>query len=75
MIRASSEDDQLRSFVNLVMLYPSMSLIAIMEHPSLSQSSSTFASLLIWADRQLVCDSADATVSVPCMLCLHSCHV
>ena len=44
VIRASFEDDQLRSFVNLVVLYPSMSLFAIMEHPSLSQSSSTFAS-------------------------------
>ena len=52
-----------------------MSLFAYMECSRLTQSSSTFASLLIWADRQLVCDFADATVSVPCMLCLRSCHV
>ena len=32
-------------FVNLVVLYPSMYLFAIMEQPSLSQSSSTFATL------------------------------
>ena len=52
-----------------------MSLFAYVECSRLTQSSSTFASLLIWADRQLVCDFADATVSVPCMLCLRSCHV
>ena len=41
VIRASFEDDQ--CFVDLGVLYASMSLFAIMEHPSLSQSSSTFA--------------------------------
>ena len=51
-----------------------MSLLAYVECSRLTQSSSTFASLLIWADRQLVCDLADAPVSVPCMLCLCSCH-
>ena len=52
-----------------------MSLFAIMEHPSLSQSSSTFASLRIWADCQLVCNFADDVVVDPCMLCYCSCHV
>ena len=52
-----------------------MSFFAIMEHPSLSQSSSTFASLRIWADRQLVCDFADVIVVDPCTLCHCSCHV
>ena len=62
-------------FVNLVVIYPSMSLFVFMEHPSLSQSSSTFSSLRIWADRQLVCDFADVVVVDPCMLCYCSCHV
>ena len=57
------------------MLYTSMYLLVIMEHPSLSQSSSTFASLRIWADHQLVCDVADVIVVDPCMLCHCSCHV
>ena len=62
-------------FWDIFMFYPSMSLFAIMEHPSLSQSISTFASLWIWEDRQLVCDFADVIVVDPCMLCLCSCHV
>ena len=44
-----------------------MSLFAIMEHPSLSQSSSTFATSLIWADCQLVCNFADDVVVDPGM--------
>ena len=52
-----------------------MSLFANMEHPSLSQSSSTFATLWIWADCQLVCNFADDVVVDPCMLCYCSCHV
>ena len=74
MIRASFEDDQLGCFVNIVVLYPSVSLFAIMEHPSLSQASSTFASLRISEYRQLVCDFADVIVVDPCMLCHCSCH-
>ena len=52
-----------------------MSLFAIMEHHSLSQSSSTFATSWIWADCQLVCDFAGDVVVDPCMLCYCSCHV
>ena len=52
-----------------------MHLFAIMEHPSLSQSTSTFATLWIWADCQLVCNFADDVVVDPCMLCYCSCHV
>ena len=63
------------SFVNIVVIYPSMSLVAIMEHPSLSQSSSTFATSRIWADCLLVSDFADDVVVDPCMLCYFSCHV
>ena len=52
-----------------------MSLFAIMEHPSLSQSSSTFATSWIWADCLLVSDFSDNVVVEPCMLCYCSCHV
>ena len=52
-----------------------MFLFEIMEHPSLSQSSSTFATLWIWADCQLVCNFAGDVVVDPCMLCYCSCHV
>ena len=75
MIRASFEDNQLGCFVNIVVLYPSMSLFAIMEHPSLSQSSSTFA---IKCSSQIVnmfSDFAGLVVVDPCMLCCCSCHV
>ena len=51
-----------------------MPLFAIMEHPSLSQSSSTFA---IKCSRQIVNMFSDFAklVVAPCMLCCCSCHV
>ena len=52
-----------------------MSLFAIMEHPSLSQSSSTFAISRFLADCLLVSDFAEDVVVDPCMVCYCSCHV
>ena len=52
-----------------------MYLFAIMEHPSLSQLSSTFGTSWIWADCLLVSDFADDVVVNPCMLCYCFCHV
>ena len=52
-----------------------MSLFEIMEQPSLSQSSSTFAISWIWADCLLVSNFADDVVVDPCMLCYCSFHV
>ena len=52
-----------------------MSLFSIMEHPSLSQSSSTFVFSWIWADCLLVSDFVEDVVVDPCMPCYCSCHV
>ena len=75
MIRASFEDDQEGCFVIIVVLYPSISLFAIMEHPSLSQSSSTFAIKCSWQIVNMFSDFAEVVAIDPCMLCCFSCHV
>ena len=49
-------------------LYPSMSLFAIMEHPSLSQSSSTFAIKCSWQIVNMFSNFAELVVIDPCML-------
>ena len=50
------------------MLYPSMSLFAIMEHPSLTQSSSTFAIICSWQNVYVLSIFAEVVVVDPCML-------
>ena len=47
VIHASFEHVQKGSFWDIVMLYPSMYLFAIMEHPSLTRSCSTFAKMFL----------------------------
>ena len=75
VIRASFEHDQSECFVDNVVLYLSMSLFSIMEHPSLSQSSSTFAIKCSWQIVNIFSDFAELVVVDPCMLCCCSCHV
>ena len=62
-------------FINIVVLYPSMSLFAFMEHPSLSQSSSTFAIKCSWQIVNMFSNFAKLTVVDPCMLYCCYCHV
>ena len=50
-----------------------MSLFAIMEHPSLSQSSSTFAIKCSWQIVNMFSNFAELVVVDPCMLCDCSC--
>ena len=50
------------------MLYPSMSLFAIMEHPSMTQSSSTFAIKCSWQIVYMLSNFAEVVVVDPCML-------
>ena len=52
-----------------------MCLFAIMEHPSLSQSSSTFAIKCSWQIVNMFRNFAELVVVDPCMLCYCSCHV
>ena len=47
------------------MLYPSMSLFAIMEHPTLSQSSSSFAIKCSWQIVNMFSDFAELVVVDP----------
>ena len=44
------------------MLYPSMSLFAFMEHPSLTQSSSTFAIKCSWQNVYVLSIFAEVVV-------------
>ena len=67
MICASFEHDQ-GCFVDIVVLFPSMSLVAIMEQPSLSQSSSTFAIKCSWQIVDMFSDFAEVVAIDPCML-------
>ena len=68
MIHASFEHDQKGCFVDIVVLYPSMSLFAIMEHPGLSQSSSTFAIKCSWQNVYVLSIFAEVVVVDPCMI-------
>ena len=68
MICASFEDDQQGCFVENVVLYPSMSLFSIMEQPTLSQSSSTFAIKCSWQIANMFSNFAELVVVDPCML-------
>ena len=61
-------------FVDNVVLYPSMPLFAFMDHPRLSQSSSTFAIKCSWQIVNMFSDFAELVVVDPCMLCGCSCH-
>ena len=58
-----------------VVLNPSMSLLVMLEHPRLTQSSSTFAIKCSWQIVNMFSDFADVVVVDPCMLCYCSCHV
>ena len=75
VIYASFEHDQQGCFEDIVVLYPSMSLFAIMEHPSLTQSSSTFAIKCSWQNVYMLSIFAEVVVVDPYMLCCCSCHV
>ena len=68
MIRASFEHDQYGCFVDIVVLYPSMYSFAIMEQPSLTQSSSTFAIKCSWQIVNMFSDFAEVVAIDPCMI-------
>ena len=67
------------------MLYPSMSLFAIMEHPSMTQSSSTFAIKCSWQIVYVLINFAKVVVVAPscyesvlamvCLFIMSSCWV
>ena len=50
------------------MFYPSVSLFAIMEYPSMTQSCSTFAIKCSWQIVYVVINFAEVVIVVPCML-------
>ena len=56
------------SLCDIVVLYPSMSLFAIMEHPSMTQSCSTFAIKCSWQIVYVFINFAEVVVVDPCML-------
>ena len=64
-----------RMFFYIVILYPSMSLFAIMEYPSMTQSCSTFAIKCSWQIVYVLSNFAEVVVVDPCMLWDCSCHV
>ena len=68
MIRAAFEQDESGCFVDIVVVYTSVYLFAFMEHPSLSQSSSTFAIKCSWQIANLFSDFAEDVAIDPCML-------
>ena len=59
---------QLGCFVDIVVLYPSIPLFAIMECPSMSQSCSTFAIKYFWHNVNMIFNFAKVVVVDPYML-------
>ena len=68
VIHASFEHVQLGCLGYIVMLYPSMSFFATMEHPSMTQSCSTFAIKCFWQIVYVLINFAEVVVVNPCML-------